>query len=267
MDTMLTGNSPRMDLKRLSRSALDFVPTNLTQVRTLLSDINNAERLELASQKEGIAFYRESLKRAMHYREFAQSDSREQRWYAGRAAFLTTAYDYFRGNAVRDRERAVRLFDVYTLEEVKGGGKYRGEPKSAASWEDAKQFNDLFRRDVEGELDDLGFERAQGQFEFVLANMGIKEQLATKCDVGEIGRLFKIADDVSRHGNGQINEESCLKGPRLRNRLLFFTRRMNPGRIRVLFPNSKNLPRTIEAVRDKAHVLLLNGGYKTGQQE
>ncbi len=187
-------------------------------------------------------YFSKSASLALCYQGFGTNCDLSQAEGAGRAAFLSCAYDV----ATDWRE-----------DDPKWPAIFEQIVRREASPELAEMALDLYRRDAGESLTDDGLERGIIAFRFVLSMMGLTEQFQKKTDIDNLGLLLQVVDDVldyeSDTTTGDLN---CINSPKAQEYLHRLDTEMTDAQIRLLFPNSRLLFYVIRNSRRKAHKLL-----------
>lgn len=187
-------------------------------------------------------YFKKTTNLALCYAGFAQEFSLFQARQAGRAAFLSCAYDV--------------VSDWHKAETLKVS--YAGILNSETNPDLANLALDLLDRDLKGNLLDDGLERGVVAVECILQAMGIRQIFDRKCDIRNLGLNLQIVDDVLDYEDDiSLGDQNCLTNPRLREDYL---RRLpqdfNDLELHYLFPYGGILTYAIKLARQKAENML-----------
>lgn len=214
--------------------------------RNLLPVIAVRQALQLSLQyakdleikpSEIFRYLKKSASLAACYAGFAQNLSRDQAAGAGKAAFLSCAYD-----VVSDWGKSPALCS-----------KFEQILNKEVSVDLADMALGLLNRDLNSGLEYDGLERGIVATRFVLEMMGLKEFFRDKVDVDELGVNLQIVDDVLDYESDiKAGDQNCLTS--LKNRYAYLRQLLDffdEQRIDALFPHAGVLGIAIRRARNK----------------
>ena len=194
------------------------------------------------SSKERKRYYSKSARQAACYAGFSQKLSLKQAAGAGKAAFLTCAYDVATdwGKPPGVTGAFIQILDA------------------VASPHLVQMSLKLMERDLRGELEHDGLERGIVALRFVLEMMGLEEAYKNKgINIDKLGMDLQIVDDVLDFEEDRISgDTNCLFTPRRDPYLLQMTRDLRQESVASMFPYAGALKIAINNARDIASDML-----------
>jgi len=140
-------------------------------------------------------YLKKSFNLGLCYAGFAREPSFSQARGAGKAAFLSCAYDV--ATDWGKPESTQTCFEQILHAEV--------------SPDLAVMAMNLLERDKQGVLQYDGLERGIVATHFVLEMMGLKETYAREIDIDQLGILLQIVDDIMDYEDGvRTGDQNCL---------------------------------------------------------
>lgn len=192
-------------------------------------------------------YFGKSALLALCYAGFALDNSYEEACGAGKAAFLSCAYDV--ASDWRDKK------------DPKWEDEFAKIVRAEVSPELAEMAINLYRDDVNGKLKHDGLERGIVALRFVLEMMGLQSAYEKKIDVNRLGILLQIVDDVLDYEDDiKAGDENCLNSERKNQYLQMLVDEMTDEKIKTLFPHGDILILTINRARTKAEKMLRESG-------
>lgn len=187
-------------------------------------------------------YFKKTAYLAMCYAGFAQEVSLFQARGAGKAAFLSCAYD-----VVTDWRKPKELQQNYSR-----------ILHRETTPELTTMALDLLNRDVRGQLQEDGLERGVVAIEFILQMMGVRGIFNRKCDIRQLGLNLQIVDDVLDYEDDvKVGDQNCLTNSERREDYL---QRLNHDlgeiELRSLFPYGGLLIYAIKQARQNARNML-----------
>jgi hypothetical protein len=184
-------------------------------------------------------YFGKSTRLALCYSGFAQDKSYGEAAGAGKAAFLSCAYDV--ASDWRDKS------------DPKWAHEFEKIVRAEASPELAEMAIKLYRNDVNGRLEQDGLERGIVALRFILEMMGLQSAYWEKTDIDHLGILLQIVDDVWDYEKDlKAGDENCLSSARRNKYLQMLVDEMHDEHIQRLFPNGGVLLAVIKRARKKA---------------
>ena len=181
------------------------------------------------TDKELKKYFGKARNLALMYVGFSQKGITKESLGAGRAAFLSCAYDVcsdWRSNPAEFRP---------VLEKIL-------EQESSPSL--TQKALDLFDKDINGVLETDGLERGVVALEFIVEMMEIRNQLETGfgMSIGKLGILFQIVDDVlDIEEDIENGDENCLLSSNKDHYLDFLIQNFNEEQLNQIFTHSSLL--------------------------
>ncbi len=183
-----------------------------------------------------------SINLALCYVGFSVSPSGREAVSAGRAAFLSCAYD-----VVTDW----RDFDPHYQ------AVYNGLLRATVDGRLADLAMSLYSQEVEGTVRNDGLERGVVAFEFITRLMGSFDHYAAHFDAGEIGTMSQIADDIlDLEDDIQSGDLNCLTTARRGEHLELFLATCDEAQMARLFPHGRVIQVVFGRARLRAQELL-----------
>ncbi|MBI2074911.1 MAG: hypothetical protein HYT83_03700 [Candidatus Levybacteria bacterium] len=230
------------DTKVESASLLPFIAAQ----EALRLNMQYAKALQI-KPTEMFRYLKKSASLAACYAGFAQSSSRAEAIGAGKAAFLSCAYD-----VASDWKKPMSVKNASTQ-----------ILRIQVSSELADMALGLLERDLKGELRYDGLERGIVALNFVLEMMGLRKLFEERTDVDRLGIQLQIVDDVlDFESDGKNSDQNCLTS--LPNRSFYLTSLIayfDEESIHRLFPHAGVLGFAIRRARKKAINILTFGDF------
>ncbi len=220
---------------------MEILGTSLAIAQSQALALKYGFALEI-TRAEVLRYILKAANLATCYQGFSPCFTRRRAEGAGRAGFLSCAYDVAT-DWRRENPRWRKIFEQIVRRE--------------ADRRSADLAMDLFDKDSTKTLSDDGLERGIMAFRFTLMEMGLIEHFDQRTDVSRMGLLLQIVDDVLDYEEdiaaGDLNCITSLNG---REYLLALIAEMTDEHVRSLFPRSPLLFSVIKKSRIKAGRLL-----------
>lgn len=195
------------------------------------------------SRAERVRYIKKSIRLALCYAGFGTPWNFREAWRAGKAAFLSCAYDvasdwrHFDGEARSAFERILADSSHVELQ---------------------KLAMTLYDRDLNNQLSRDGLERGAVALEFILKTMGCeKQRAATWGDLIKLGELLQIVDDVFDYEDDvAVGDQNCLTTANRTAYLTLLLEDLNGENSRRLFGRRSVLVSAIAHARKKATIFL-----------
>jgi hypothetical protein len=190
---------------------------------------------------ELVRYTTKSTNLAACYAGFSQHGTHNEAVGAGKAAFLSCAYD-----VISDWNKSSYL-----------RGALEGILDAEVSPELKSMALELLDRDMAGHLQHDGLERGVVALRFVLELMGLQENFETKTDVDKLGIDLQIIDDVLDYESDiPVGDTNCLTSNNRTTYLKQVVDAFSDESIQNLFPHAGVLGFAIRKARNKAQQML-----------
>jgi hypothetical protein len=195
------------------------------------------------SRTERVRYIKKSIRLALCYAAFGTPWNFREAWKAGKAAFLSCAYDVV--TDWRQFDEAARSAFQRILADSS-----HGELKELAMT--------LYDRDSNNQLSGDGLERGAVALKFILKTMGCeKQRAATWGDLTKLGELLQIVDDVFDYEEDvAAGDQNCLTTANRTAYLRRLLEDLNGENSRRLFGPRSVLVSAIAHARKKATIFL-----------
>jgi hypothetical protein len=216
----------------------------------IVKSLRYARRLRI-SAKEMPRYLRKSFNLALCYTGLISRRNYPQSASAGRAAFLSCAYDVV--TDWRDfREKDVRSFEHILRVEVPNDLRVMAM--------------ELLSRDRREVLSDDGLERGVTSVRFVTGLIGSRSHFEKLTDLNRLGMALQIVDDVLDYeADTHAGDTNCLCSSRREEYLKLLAETLPEFELVRLFPQGKILRYVVKVGNIKARIL--STSYRTSFQD
>ncbi|MEK6279027.1 MAG: hypothetical protein AABN95_01610 [Acidobacteriota bacterium] len=151
----------------------------------------------MISRAERVRYIKKSIRLALCYAGFGTPWNFKEAWRAGKAAFLSCAYDVVTDWRHYDKEARTAFESILA---------------DSSHVELQELAMTLYDKDSNNRLSEDGLERGAVALEFILKTMGCeKQRAATWGDLIKLGELLQIVDDVFDYEDDiAAGDQNCL---------------------------------------------------------